>query len=786
MQDVSSPPTPENTDAQKRKHARRFTDWDREDQIAAFFPWLPKELHNAPGIDWTRFPSRTMGYCIHAIGNTPDAGVLAVAIASAQSGLATHSQIQLLKALSHLFRDLRSTYHMEQISDLRDERIWYAWLANSEKREATRQQVKAYGAVAHGHIPRYFLRLTLPDRLRMQQYAFPPLPPDLRRDHVHLRGIKVAQQARRKAQSDILVPLYPVLRQMIRFRKELAERTIQAIREARRKAEAGEVELPFRFSHTDEIPEVNRDARTVSEVRIIGRPVTMHFILWDKFTWVDHHHDRYSDKIVDTAKARRAAYVPEKNCYFVQFEGNASDLLWCGDLIKHRLFQRFSKVDYALPGYRERWQLARQLGFSNGCQCDRPGLLSPTDRWFTEVGHRDGDCVFEPESLHRGVIFGATLAMIALSNGSRVSELLQVSWNKERRVTRTETVVMLGADGQPCLGADGKPLTRQVKIHLQYLLPKGAKSEEERQLFPLSKECLRLMGEIKTMLEEAHGEIPVVSPSRSNAKYEDLQPERYLFQWAAAPDGKHACITINDVQMLLRFIFYGLDLYTAQGEPIRVTAHILRHVMATHARHYRNVPPEVVAHFFLHHRLRAVTGRDLSPSEVSDYYFMMTEEQRFAIIRTDLDEQEELDRTLLRTAPSPRDLEQKNADLQAVYDEWHTLHPTALGHCGCPGLCPRGNDRALCLGCFYHVEDPEKLGAALAWRASYAKQAELFEAQGNVIDARQARIKVQLLDDMINVMRMQRRQEATGNYIPLSKVLPSPHRKAEEIDEAEN
>ncbi len=84
------------------------------------------------------------------------------------------------------------------------------------------------------------------------------------------------------------------------------------------------------------------------------------------------------------------------------------------------------------------------------------------------------------------------------------------------------------------------------------------------------------------------------------------------------------------------------------------------------------------------------------------------------------------------------------------------------------------------------MEDPEKLGAALAWRASYAKQAELFEAQRNVIDARQARIKVQLLDDMINVMRMQLRQEATGNYIPLSKVLPSPHRRMEENDEEEN
>src|SRR5438105_15963599 len=35
---------------------------------------------------------------------------------------------------------------------------------------------------------------------------------------------------------------------------------------------------------------------------------------------------------------------------------------------------------------------------------------------------------------------------------------------------------------------------------------------------------------------------------------------------------------------------------------------------------------------FLHHRLKALTGRDPSPSEVSAYYFQMTEPQRFAVI----------------------------------------------------------------------------------------------------------------------------------------------------------
>jgi hypothetical protein len=189
--------------------------------------------------------------------------------------------------------------------------------------------------------------------------------------------------------------------------------------------------------------------------------------------------------------------------------------------------------------------------------------------------------------------------------------------------------------------------------------------------------------------------------------------------------------------------------------------------MSTHARHHRNVPPEAIAYFFLYHRLRELTGRDPSLPEISEYYTLMTEEQRFAGIRADLDEQEEIDHALLQAAPTPHDLEQMNEDLRIIFEIWHALHPTALGYCGCPGLCPRGNDRALCLGCSYLVTDPERLGAALSWRDSYAKQAELLEAQGNHIDAWQARIKVQLLNDVINVMRLQVQAEADGSYIPL-------------------
>ncbi len=384
-----------------------------------------------------------------------------------------------------------------------------------------------------------------------------------------------------------------------------------AIRAAQHKVEAGEAALPYPFHYIETIPEINRDARSISEVQVQGREVTMKWVLWDKATWVQHHPERYSEESVRRADNGRDAYSGQQNSFFVQFKGNVSDLLWFGDLVEHAVFRSFSTVPTPVEGYQERWDYARQMGFSRGCFGGRSGLLSPGDSWFTSAAGRGDELLIEFESLYRGVLFGAALALLALSNGSRVSELLQVSWNKERRITRTETVVLIGEDGQPRMGNDGRPLTKQVNLHFQHLLPKGAKTEEERQLFPLSNEVLRLLGEIKTLLEETHGEIPIVAPARSNGKREHLKPERYLFQWDASPDGKVGALNESDVTKLLRFILHGLDVTTAQGEPIMVSTHVLRHVMATHARHYRHVPPEAIAYFFLHHRLKELTGQSL-------------------------------------------------------------------------------------------------------------------------------------------------------------------------------
>jgi hypothetical protein len=229
---------------------------------------------------------------------------------------------------------------------------------------------------------------------------------------------------------------------------------------------------------------------------------------------------------------------------------------------------------------QQRKHLLRELGVKHGLECRRPGLLTPEHKMSTILSHaitRSGALLFEPESLYRAILYGATLVTIALTNGSRMTELLQVSADRFKMHTYE-------------VKKGGQSTGEQRVIRLQLLLPKGKKTEEERKLFLISDGAYGLLREIAQGLREVDdGHIPVVLPHTNNSKVEDLKSERYLFQWAASSDGRYGALGPSDVASLLRFVLYGLQFRTKQGEPFTVSVHLLRHVMATVARHEHEV-----------------------------------------------------------------------------------------------------------------------------------------------------------------------------------------------------
>ena len=758
----------------------RWPHMTRDVHIERFLSWLPLALSEAPFIDWTRVPSDAMGHLVRLDNTAPDVGMIAFALGVSIGARRDHGLYTLLTHLKMLLHHLRAT-PVDRAFDLADPLFWDAIVATMPHTHGLMRYYLDYNAIAAGPMRDYLERVkrVAPDQYeRVARYAFPPLPYSITERLSRMRdAFRLEAQVRRKASSDMLVPLYPVLLAIVRHRVNVARRMIDQIHAAGEAVRATGALLPYAFAYEDTIPEHNPDATSIGEVRITGRPVTMRFALWDRVSWVLHHQETGNAHTIRVARGRRRSYSPAAAGHrmFVEFLGPVDDLLWFGDLIENRLLRRRADVigphEPTTAEARRHKTLLRQFGAANGIGCSRPGLLAPArDDAVWLRTYQPGHLLFEPESLYRGVLYGATVATMALTGAARVAEILQVS--EDRKMRRVETVAVVGADGTPLVGADGQPVRRRVEIFLQHLLPKGRRTDAERQLFCLSRETVRLLSEIRRDLIASHGVVPVVNPPHVSQR-EHLCQERYLLQWAATPDGTKGALTPDDAQMLLRFILHGVEMRTATGAPILPTVHLLRHVTGTAARHLRGVPPEAVA-FMLHHSQPA-DARGAGPvalNAATAYYTQMPERDRVLLIHDFQSEVEAMAGALDLFPPTERDLAAMDDGLRAAFETWQTLHPTAFGYCMCPTLCPRGLMRSLCLGCPYLHPDPREIAKALSWRDDYARLAAKLEAQGNEIDARQARLQVADLDTLIHLMRLMAQGERDGAYTPAFKRLP--------------
>ncbi len=553
----------------------------------------------------------------------------------------------------------------------------------------------------------------------------------------------------------MLTPIFPLLVEIAQLRKQAAERLIKEFRKQRDRVIAGEISLPYHFQYMDRLISVSEDASLISEVTLVEREVILQLSLWDKYTWGRDHLERYSPGSRKNWRRGVRAYAPPYNTYFLQYEGDPADLLWCGNLIATR---RLGTTPYS--------SLPQNGGGTDadddptGFRISRAGLLSPVngDSQWLRKAMSFGDVLFEPESFYRGVLYASALATLALTNGSRVSELLQVS------ATRFETLIIDELKNQ-------QPTGRKIGILVQNLLPKGATQESERQFFLISEVAGRLLAEIGQLLETTHGgSIPVVHPYK-NTKEEELFPEPYLFQWAASPDGRLGLLTATEVGDLLRFLFYGLAFATRTGKPIRVVPHLLRHILATHARTVQKVPAEAVA-YLLHHRVTLQGGaRALSIPEATAYYSRLPLERLLALLFEAQSQLSSHRTSSYLQVPPPRTMEQMEEALRQIFEQWSMIGPTVFGYCSA-GLCVRPNNRALCLNCPHLVPHYSNLRNAKTWRKLYVLQAQLHDAHGHHVDAKQAQQMIQYLDDIINVMQIQIRARLDAGILPFADTLP--------------
>jgi hypothetical protein len=668
-----------------------------------------------------------------------------------------YTLVSNIMRLNRLLRNVHTLCGVQNPTELTKE-TWETFFGWKEITPGDYYGLKTFLAITERHLPYYLGQLTPGQYARIEPYILPPFPRKLLEQRISHTSIKEGERQRRKEKSDVLSPLHALLVALVRFRKQAADRMLQAFREAREQARTGDVQFPLPFSYEEELVMINRDACTVAEARLEKRPVMMKFLLWNRRSWVMKHRDDYDRTTQQEAEKQCEEFAPAVENFFVQFLGPVEDLLWFGDIIKYRLLQDDTPRRLSQEDMQRRKDLLGMLGVSTGLSISRDCLLTPRkDRSLvlSSAMNRTGTLLFEPESLYRGCLYGAALATIALTGGYRISELLQVS--ADRFKTRPYVVKR-----------EGFPDGEGRVMRLQLLLPKGKRTEEQRKLFLVSDGAYQLRCEIAQGLKNAHGgRIPVAHPHPTNTKAEDLYPERYLFQWDASSEGRAGSLDPKDVGSLLRFILYGVEFRTREGEPFSVTVHLLRHVMATTARHEHEVSVEALARV-LHHE----TGQGTIP-EATQYYSEETEERSlitFAEFQSDL---EEWAASLLVELPEEREFEGMDEDLRESFECWHTLLETTFGFCSNINLCPRGYKRTLCIGCDFLVPDPRKRQQALNWRTVYVKLAEELEEQGNAVDARQYRLLVRDLDGHINAMALLQASIEDGKRKPVFLLLPS-------------
>ncbi len=725
---------------------------ERARHLRLFFAWLPPVLRDAPGMHWDQLPSQVMGHLVRTVGDHPDALPIVLAVGCAMHAMKRQTLLHISSTLFSLFRRLRTQFGMSALSQLRNRELWTRFVTGRTLSAGEVRMLTVYASIAFTHERTYLESLDERHRLLLEPYALPPLPARFLERYAQRRATATAAEVRRKEQSDVLVPLFPLLVELAQLRKQAAERLYQAFCTSRDQARRGDIQLPYRFEYTDRSFSVTEDAPTMAAVALIEREVALSLTLWNRASWVEAHPELYGRCSQWQRKRRLFAYAAEKDLYFLQYEGPLEDLLWCGDVLAHwPVLTPPTSASEAEEAQARSWHTVLCL--------NRPGLLAPPKRssvWFRHA-MSTGAILFEPESLYRGTLYATALATLALTNGSRVSELLQVS------ASRFETIVVDELKHQ-------QPTGRKIGILVQKLLPKGYTQESERQFFLIGDMAARLLREIGQLLEATHdGSIPVVHPTRST-KEDDLAPEPYLFQWNASVDGRLGLLTREDVARLLRFLFHGLAFTTRTGKPIRIAPHLLRHVLATHARTVQNVPAEAVA-YLLHHRVTlSSSAQALSIPEATAYYSRLPIAHLLALLfEVQATFTWPSDRSYL-PAPTPRTLEQMDEALRQIFEQWSLIGPTVLGFCSA-GLCIRPDHRALCLGCRFLVPHYSNLARASTWRQLYVLHAEQHEAHGHLIDAKQARQMIQYLDDIITIMHIQIKARQDGGYLPFADTL---------------
>ncbi len=290
-----------------------FSDGNHLLHAQVLYEWLPAGLRDAPLIDWTKLPSSTIAYLTNSVDNSPFAGHIALALICAAGALKGSSLKTVAALLNGLLRRMQQKYDIHSPDELTHQK-WQAVVAESGLPPELFSGLKIYKHLTTKHLPEYLDQLTQEQRTQIQPYLLPSLPRRFWQDHVDATAIEEAGKRRRKEKTDVLAPLHHLLVALVRLRKQAVERMHHAYQEARSQVASDDALLPLAFAYQEELVTVNQDARTVSELRLEKRQVTLSFLLWDRRSWVLSHPNDYSSTTTNEAKNKLKEFAKQQFC----------------------------------------------------------------------------------------------------------------------------------------------------------------------------------------------------------------------------------------------------------------------------------------------------------------------------------------------------------------------------------------------------------------------------------------------------------------------------------------
>ncbi|MEF9464099.1 site-specific integrase [Priestia megaterium] len=464
----------------------------------------------------------------------------------------------------------------------------------------------------------------------------------------------------RKSETDAIVGSLPQIRAEGHFRWNQLQRLRTSFLKACEESQRTEAELPLEFDY----PEPER----------IGEQ--FYFRLWDKPSFVLHHHEKFAPSSIKAAQHRSGAYSPDNNHYFVEFiraeSTNSEDDaegLWFTELFSEGVIGNWfsNGTENEIKKKRElllSWGYGAEDGTSSPVPFNsmHKGILTPST-FISRNKEKAQGVLLDVEPLYVSATFGLLALDIFTTTGARLNELLQLNHTPE------------------CI----KAVEEGSKLHYSfYAVPKG---RDEVEAFYVTEQTMKLISKLLKMLKEHYKskKIPKVKYRYYQRKHIFKEPKPYFFQY----HGK--AMTLDSLASSFRFLLHGLRMETQEGKPVVIKTHLLRHAFATEAVQRGNMSLDIVAKV-LHHRNLTTTAYYSEPT-ASIVGEKVGELHDIILDYIDIDE------AVLR---HPEELE---SVLKEHKEKVGVFNNVLGGTCVTDHVCPI---KMACLGCQAKIPQPEK------------------------------------------------------------------------------